>query len=109
MPSVSLSAEARRDLRAIQAYISEEQESPQTALNVIEKILNKIENLIQFPDTGTLLAPKVHFATNYRYVKACGYLIFYRHEKEKILIDRIIHCKRDYISILDPALMEDED
>jgi plasmid stabilization system protein ParE len=109
MPSVSLSAEARRDLKAIQTYISEDQESPQAALGVIEKILSKIENLIQFPDTGTLLAPKVRFDTNYRYVKACGYLIFYRHEKEQILIDRIIHGKRDYISILDPALREDKD
>jgi plasmid stabilization system protein ParE len=50
MLSISLSAEARRDLKEIQAYISEEQESPQTALQVIEKILDRIENLIQFPD-----------------------------------------------------------
>jgi plasmid stabilization system protein ParE len=109
MPSISLSAEARRDLKQIQTYISEEQESPQTALNAIEKIVNRIENLIQFPDTGTLLAPKLGFETNYRYVKASGYLIFYRHENEQIFIDRIIHRKRDYISILDPSIKEDED
>jgi plasmid stabilization system protein ParE len=108
MLDISLSAEARRDLKEIQAYISEEQESPQTALQVIENILDRIENLIQFPGTGTLLAPKLGLETNYRYAKASGYLIFYRHEKEQIFIDRIIHRKRDYISILDPSLKEDE-
>ena len=95
-----LSAEARRDLKDIQDYISDEQESPITAVRVIEKILDRIEDLLAFPDTGTLLYPKVNFPTNYRYVRAAGYLIFYRHEDNKIFVDRIIH--RDYISILFP-------
>jgi plasmid stabilization system protein ParE len=47
--SISLSAEARRELKEIQAYIGEERESPQAALKVIENILAKIENLIRFP------------------------------------------------------------
>ena len=98
-----VSAQARRDLRNIQAYIADEQESPQTALNVIEKILGRIENLLSFPDTGTLLSPKVNFPTNYRYARASGYLIFYRHENEQLFVDRIIHSKRDYIAILFPA------
>ena len=103
MPKPVLSAEARRDLRGIQEYIANEQESPQAALKVIEKILDKIENLLGFPDTGTLLSPKVNFQTNYRYARAAGYLIFYRHENDYIFIDRIIHGKRDYITILFPS------
>ena len=97
-----LSSEARRDLKSIQDYIADEQESPQTALKVIEKILDRIEDLLSFPDTGTLLSPKVNFPTNYRYAKAAGYLIFYRHESNQVLIDRIIHGKRNYITILFP-------
>jgi plasmid stabilization system protein ParE len=103
MPKPVLSAEARRDLKGIQEYIANEQESPQSALNVIEKILDRIENLLSFPDTGTLLSPKVDFQTNYRYARAAGYLIFYRHENDQIYIDRIIHGKRDYIAILFPS------
>ena len=101
---VLLSAEAKRDIKSIQDYIAEEKESPQIALKVIEKILDRIERLISFPDTGTLLSPKVNFETNYRYARAEGYLIFYRHEKDQIFIDRIIHGKRDYITILFPSL-----
>ena len=97
-----LSAEARRDIKNIQDYIAEEQERPQTALQVIEKILNRIENLLRFPDTGTLLSPKVNFPANYRYARAAGYYIFYRHEHNQIFVDRIIHGKRDYITILFP-------
>jgi len=97
-----LSAEARRDLKGIQDYISEEQERPLTAVKVIEKILDRIEDLLDFPDTGTLLSPKVNFPTNYRYVREAGYLIFYRHENNHIFVDRIIHGKRDYIAILFP-------
>ncbi|MDR1747574.1 MAG: type II toxin-antitoxin system RelE/ParE family toxin [Spirochaetaceae bacterium] len=78
MPEVVISAEARRDLKSIQDYITNEQENPQTALDVIEKILDRIENLLSFPDTGTLVSPKVNFETNYRYTRAVGYLIFYR-------------------------------
>ena len=102
MPKPVLSAEARRDLKGIQDYIANEQESPQAALKVIETILDRIEGLIGFPDTGTLLFPKVNFPTNYRYARAAGYLIFYRHENDLIFIDRIIHGKRDYISVLFP-------
>ena len=97
-----LSSEARRDLKIIQDYITDEQESPQAALKVIEAILDRIERLLDFPDTGTLLFPKVDFPTNYRYARAAGYLIFYRHENNKIYDDRIIHEKRDYITILFP-------
>jgi len=98
----SLSAEARRDLKNIQDYISDEKESPLTALNVIEKILNKIEKLLSLPGSGTLLSGQVNFQTNYRYVREAGYLIFYRHENNQIFVDRIIHSKRDYINILFP-------
>ena len=98
-----LSAEARRDLKAIQGYISEEQENPLAAVRVIEKILNRIKDLLDFPGTGALLSPKVNFPTNYRYARAAGYLIFYRHESNCIFVDRIIHGKRDYIAVLFPS------
>ena len=103
MHKIVFSAEARRDLKNIQDYIANEQERPQAALKVIESILNKIEKLINLPASGTLLSPKVNFPTNYRYTSASGYLAFYRHENNQIFIDRIIHGKRDYITILFPA------
>jgi len=103
MPKIVVSAEAKQDLKGIQEYIADEQERPQAAIKVIEKILDRIENLLIFPDTGTLLSPKVDFQTNYRYARAAGYLIFYRHENGQIFIDRIIHGKRDFIAVLFPS------
>ena len=106
--TLSLSAEARRDLKGIQDYITDEQESPLTAVKVIDMILDRIEDLLTFPNTGTLLFPKVNFPTNYRYARAAGYLIFYRYENNKIFVDRIIHGKRDYIAILFPESDSEE-
>jgi plasmid stabilization system protein ParE len=100
LTKLAISAEARRDLKNIQEYIADERESPQTALKVIEKILDRIENLLDFPDSGTLLSPQVNFPTNYRYARSTSYLIFYRHENNQLFIDRIIHNKRNYIDIL---------
>ena len=102
MTDLVFSAEARRDLKDIQKYISNEQESPQAALKVVENILERIERLISFPDTGTLLSPKTNFPTNYRYTRAASHLVFYRHENSIIYVDRVIHEKRDYIAILFP-------
>jgi len=99
---ISLSSDARHDLKDIQDYIGGEKESPQTALRVIEKIIDRMEDLLNQPNSGTLLSPKVNFPTNYRYVKSKGYLIFYRYENNKIFVDRIIYGKRDFISILFP-------
>ena len=101
--TLSLSAEARRDLKDIQDYISNEKESPLTALKVIEKILDRIEKLLSLSGSGTLLSAQVNFPTNYRYLKAAGYLIFYRHENSQIFVDRIIHGKRNYLAILFPS------
>jgi plasmid stabilization system protein ParE len=100
---LSLSAEARRDLRNIHDYIADEKESPQTALKVIEKILDRIEDILRLPDSGTLLSAQVNFPTTYRYVRAAGYLIFYRREDNQIFVDKIIHGKRNYITILFPT------
>jgi plasmid stabilization system protein ParE len=100
---LAFSTEARRDLKGIQDYIADELESPQTALKVIDKILDRIERLFSFPDSGTLLSPQIKFPTNYRYVRAANYLIFYRHENNQIFVDRIIHNKRNYIAILFPV------
>jgi len=100
---LSLSAEARRDIKDINDYIAGEKESPQTALKVIEKILDRIEDILRLPDSGTLLSAQVSFPTIYRYVRAAGYLIFYRHEDNQIFVDRIIHGKRNYMTILFPT------
>ena len=97
-----LSTEAKKDLKNIQDYIAEEKESPQAALKVIENILDRIERLLEFPGSGTLLSTTVNFLTNYRYVKAASYLVFYRHENNQIFVDRIIHEKRNYITVLFP-------
>ena len=102
MSDIVLSTEAKRDIQGIRDYITEEQGNAQTALDVMRKILGRIESLSDFPDSGALLSPKVNFRTNYRYISVAGYLVFYRHENNRVFVDRVLHGKRDYITNLFP-------
>ena len=103
-PKPKFSTEAKRDLISIRDYLINEKESPRAALKIIEIVLNRVDKLQTFPKAGKLLSTKVNFLTNYRYITAENYLIFYRYEKNQILVDRIIHGRRDYIAILFPDL-----
>jgi plasmid stabilization system protein ParE len=107
MVTLVFSPNAKQDLKDIQKYIREEPERPQTALNVVSKILDKAETLIQFPESGTPLASRVGFETNFRFLISGGYLIFYEYEKHRVFVDRIIHSRRDYLKILFPGLPEE--
>ena len=100
MPRLSISPEVRKDLRDIQAYISEKLESPRAAFNMVSGIIERIKTLPQFPEKGTPLSSKVPFATNYRFLKSKNYLIFYRYENDNVFIVRIIYARRDYLKIL---------
>jgi addiction module RelE/StbE family toxin len=104
MPKLSISPEARKDLKDIQAYISEKLESPKAAFNTVSGIIEKIKTLLKFPEKGTPLSSQVPFTTNYRFLKSKNYLIFYRYENGAVFVIRIIYARRDYIKILFPEL-----
>lgn len=103
MPRILFSAEAKRDLQNIRTYLSEDQECPMTARHVLGNILESIEGLSSQPLKGDSLAPNVGFETNYRYIRASGYLVFYRCEVDHIYIDRVLYGIRDYINVLYPG------
>ena len=49
---------------------------------------------------GASLSSVIDIETDYRYLVCGKYLAFYRVVNDTVYIDRIIHSKRDYISIL---------
>jgi len=68
MNKLLVSPEARRDLEEIKTYISEELENPVAAVNVVSRIIKSLKNLKDMPGIGSLLAAKVSFETNYRFL-----------------------------------------
>jgi len=89
---------ATTDLQEIKAYIAEE--NPTAAINTVRHIIAKIEELIDFPEMGSLLAAKIQRKSNYRYLVYEQYLIFYIYEDGFVSVQRILHARRDYISLL---------
>jgi plasmid stabilization system protein ParE len=100
MANIFMSEEAIRDLERIGDYIAHQFKSPKTALNTILKIKERIDELENFPLIGKPLAAMVAVNTDYRFLGYGSYLAFYRHVNGDVYIDRILHSRQDYVSIL---------
>jgi len=100
MAQLHISPEAKRDLHDIKEYITVELDSPSAAVNTVSKIIKAIGRLIDFPEIGAPLASIVDLPNDYRYLVSGNYLVFYRHEENKIIVVRVINGRRDYMKIL---------
>jgi len=109
MANIVISPEAERDLIRLGDYIAQQFKSPKIALNTIRKIKSRIGELESFPLIGTPLAAIVAVDTDYRFLGCGSYLAFYRFEDDNVLIDRILHGRQDYISILLGELANEEE
>lgn len=86
------------DLQEIKDYIA--QDNPDAALRTVRSIISKIESLAEFPLMGAALAQKIKVKSNYRYLVEGNYLIFYIYEGDMVSIQRVLHAKRDYLTLL---------
>ena len=100
MTAIKYSEAAALDIEGIGDYISDEQHRPGAALKMVESILDAIDKLADFPHLGAPLTARVGVDTDYRYLVCNNYLVFYRLLDDKVFIDRVLHGKRDYVSIL---------
>jgi len=87
-------------LEQIGDYIAHQFKSPKSALNTIRKIQERINQLEDFPLMGTPLSAIVATQAHYRFLGCGSYLAFYRPKNGDVLIDRILHGRQDYVSIL---------
>jgi len=103
-----MSPESERDLMRLGDYITQQFKSHKTALNTIRKIKARINELERFPLTGKPLSAIVAVDTDYRLLGCGSYLAFYRFENDMVLIDRILHGRQDYVTILLGKIEEDK-
>lgn len=82
----------------IKDYISEDSEA--AAIMIMGEIMTRIESLADFPEQGSPLAPRIGQHSSYRYLLCEQYLIFYTYENGIVSIQRVLHARRDYLSIL---------
>ncbi len=100
MFQVDVSPQAAEDLLEIKFYIENELQNPIAAHNTIETIVETYEDLAENPDIGIPVNKYVSFPTDYKFVLANNYSIFYRIENDIVKIIRIMYSRRDFARIL---------
>ncbi len=100
MFEVKVSPQAAEDLVEIKNYIENELNNHIAAQNTILKIVETYEDLANFPEAGISVERYVDFHTDYKFVLANNYSIFYRIEGEIIRVVRILYSRRDFVRIL---------
>ena len=93
------SPEAIRDLDDVYNDVFTASSSLEVTHKYLDELQDEIESLVTHPKTGTLLYYEDMF-TGYYYIRFKEYLSFFRLEDNKMLVDRILFRKRDYIRIL---------
>ncbi len=89
---------ASTDLQEIKDYLYKE--NPDAAMNTVRDIFSKIESLMEFPEMGSPLAPRIKQNSKYRYLVCGQYLTFYIYEGGIVSIQRILHAKRNFTALL---------
>ena len=100
MFTVDVSPKAAEDLLEIKFYIENELQNPIAAQNTIKTIVETYEELSEDPDVRIPIDRYVPFPTDYKFVLANNYSIFYRIEKDIVKIIRIMYSRRDFVRIL---------
>ena len=97
---VYYTVEAERDLDEIWNYIVSELQNPSAAERIINRFIDSVERLEDFPELGTPLSSIVDLNAGYRFLISGNYLVFYHLNEENIYIDRFLYGRRNYLRIL---------
>lgn len=111
MSKLHISDDARADMAEIKAYISEGLGNPQAARSTAKKITQRIRQLQDFPLMGPPLDSIVALESEYRFLVAGNYLVFYRVKGNDVYVDRVFYGRRNYPELLFgvTGLSEDEE
>lgn len=100
MIEIRFSPDALEDLQEIKSYITDDLQNETAAENTVRTIMDRIRQLIDFPDMGTPLSSIALTQSDYRYLICGSYTAFYRHEKDIVYIVRVLYGRRDYMRVL---------
>ena len=98
--NINYSQKALQDLDETWEYISKELCNPEAAEHVINAILDAVDVLGEFTESGAPLEPHIGLDTPYRFVTAGNYIAFYRFEDNTVYVDRVLYKKRNYAKLL---------
>ena len=92
--------EARLDLDDIWDYIVGELSNVAAAAKTVNRIMDMVYQLADFPQMGTPLSSVSNAKSDYRFLVSGNYLIFYRERGRDVYVDRVLYGRRDYLHTL---------
>ncbi len=94
---VMYTAGAKKDLRNIFRYISEELLAPENAAGQAERIMTEIRKLDTMPNRNRLYEEEPWHSRGLRFFPVDNYLVFYKtdDETEAVYVVRIMYGRRD--------------
>ena len=97
---------AKQDLRDIALNIADISKDKNIAVDFVNQMQKKCEQLIDFPESGALPNDRVLRSLGYRFLIYKDYLMFYtvEHESNTVYIRAAFNAKRDYTRVLKKML-----
>lgn len=108
MYEINITEKAQYDLNNAALYIAETLNNRSAAAQLFETADREISSLADFPERNPLVRDTLLAANGIRMQAIKKYLAFYvvRNETNSVTILRIIHSRRDWISILKDDINE---
>ena len=94
--TIEYSKQAIRDMDRVWAEVFSSSKNYDTASRYLADLLDTVERKTDFPKSGTPLYYDEIF-TGYYFVIFKAYMAFYRIENKRVLVDRILYGKSDYL------------
>jgi len=93
---------AKEDMNGIANYIANDLQNPSAARNLLAKMLDAANRLINFPYINPAYQPLSPSEFEYRKLIMRNYIMFYRVDEgeKKIIIARVVYGRRDYEEML---------
>lgn len=91
---------AEHDVEKLFSYIRDDLANPTAAQNIVQKLLQRMQQLTTFPDMGAAMTTIDTRLENYRYLIVDNYLVVYRHDEDTIYIVRVLYARSDYVRVL---------
>ena len=90
---------AIQDLERVWSEVCEASKDPEVAARYVDDLMDRISAKKDFPKSGSPLYYESSF-TGYYFVTFKAYIAFYRVQEDRILVDRVVYGKSDYIRTL---------
>ena len=91
---VEITRSARTQLRKIHTYYKIKA-SEKIALQIIDKLLDAVEELVVLPSIGTIEPNLVHLKLSYKFIVCGNYKIIFRVTEDKLYVTDIFDCRQE--------------